>query len=129
MLVGLGRMAPDTTTIDHPPVLRAIREGLSYVARHAELRLLTIGMATFNFVYNLAYSTLVLFAEEQLHITESGYGLLLAAAGVGGLGAGYLVPKVRHQLSAGSIYGIGLLAQSAGWLLRSEEHTSELQSH
>lgn len=117
LLVGLGRMAPPTTVSERQPVLRSVREGLHYLARHGELRLLTIGMAIFNFVYNVAYSTLVLFARERLHVTESGFGFLLAASAVGGLAAGYFVPKVRRQLSGPGIYGAGLLAQGCGWAL------------
>lgn len=117
LLVGLGRMAPPPTVAEHPPVLRAVREGLSYLVRHSELRLLTIGMAVFNFVYNVAYSTLVLFARERLHVTETGFGFLLAASAVGGLAAGYFVPKMRRQLPASGIYGAGLLAQGCGWVL------------
>jgi MFS family permease len=117
LLVGLGRMAPPPIVAEHPPVFRSVREGLSYLARHSELRLLTIGMAVFNFVYNLAYSTLVLFARERLHVTETGFGFLLAASAVGGLAAGYLVPKIRRQLPARAIYAAGLLAQGCGWVL------------
>lgn len=117
LLVGLGRMAPPPTVAEHPPVFRSVREGLSYLARHSELRLLTVGMAIFNFVYNVAYSTLVLFARERLHVTETGFGFLLAASAVGGLAAGYFVPKIGRQLPARGIYGAGLLAQGCGWLL------------
>ncbi|GAA2500620.1 MFS transporter [Terrabacter carboxydivorans] len=117
LLVGLGRMVPPPTVAEHPPVLRSVREGLSFLARHTELRLLTIGMAVFNFVYNVAYSTLVLFARDRLHVTETGFGFLLAASAIGGLAAGYLVPKIRRQLPARGIYGAGLLAQGCGWVL------------
>ncbi len=117
LLIGLGRMAPATTVADHPPVLRSVREGLSYLSRQRELMLLTIGMAAFNFVYNIAYSTLVLFARERLHVTETGFGFLLAASAVGGLVAAYLVPKLRFQPPARAIYGAGLASQGVGWLL------------
>ncbi|GAB2752613.1 hypothetical protein GCM10027039_08290 [Terrabacter koreensis] len=117
LLIGLGRLAPATTVSEHPPVLRSVREGLSYLARHGELRLLTIGMAVFNFVYNLAYSTLVLFARERLQVTETGFGFLLAASAIGGLVAGYLVPKIRVQPPAQAIYGVGLASQGVGWLI------------
>lgn len=117
LLVGLGRMAPPPAVAEHPPVVRSVREGLGYLARHSELRLLTIGMAVFNFVYNVAYSTLVLFARERLHVTETGFGFLLASAAVGGLAAGYFVPKIRRHLPARGIYGGGLLIQGCGWVL------------
>lgn len=117
LLVGLGRMAPAATVAEHPPVLRSVREGLTYLVRHRELRTLTVGMVAFNFIYNVAYSTLVLFARERLHVTEAGFGFLLAASAVGGLAAGYLVPKLRVEPPPRSIYGVGLGTQGVGWLL------------
>lgn len=117
LLVGLGRMAPPAITAVHPPISRSVREGLSYLGRHGELRRLTVGMAVFNFAYNVAFSTLVLFARDRLHVPEAWFGVLLAASAVGGLVAGYLVPKLRRQFTARTIYAAGLLAQGCGWLL------------
>ncbi len=117
LLVGLGRMAPPVRTGAHPPVFRSVREGLGYLVRHGELRRLTIGMATFNFIYNVAFSTLVLFARDRLHVPEGWFGALLATSAVGGLVAGYLVPKSRRHFTARAIYAAGLLAQGLGWLL------------
>ena len=115
LLVGLGPMAPRATAAAHPPIFRSVREGLIYVRRHRELRRLTVGMAVFNFVYNVAFSTFVLFARERLHVTETGFGFLLAASAVGGLSAGYFVPKIRRQLPARAIYSAGLVVQACGW--------------
>ncbi|MEW1952803.1 MFS transporter [Terrabacter sp. NPDC080008] len=117
LLVGLGQMAPATHAVAHPPVLRSAREGLRYLVRHGELRRLTIGMATFNFIYNVAFSTLVLFARDRLHVPEAWFGALLAASAAGGIVSGYLVPKLRRQFTARSIYAAGLLVQGCGWLL------------
>ncbi|MGO4600370.1 MFS transporter [Terrabacter sp. 2YAF2] len=116
LLAGLGRMAPSPTIAEHLPVFRSVREGLRYLGRHSELRLLTIGMALFNLMYNIAYSTLVLFARERLQVTETGFGFLLAASAGGGLAAGYLVPRLRVQPPATVIYGVGLAVQGVGWL-------------
>lgn len=117
LLVGLGRMAPSVRHDAHPPVFRSVREGLAYLGRSAELRRLTVGMAMFNFVYNVSFSTLVLFARDRLHVPEAWFGALLAASAAGGLISGYLVPKLGRQLTARSIYAAGLLVQGCGWLL------------
>lgn len=117
LLVGLGRMAPAVHSTAHPPVFRSVREGLRYLVRQTELRRLTVGMAVFNFVYNVAFSTLVLFARDRLHVPEGWFGVLLAASAAGGLAAGYVVPKLRRQLKAWTIYAAGLLAQGCGWFL------------
>lgn len=117
LLVGLGPMRPPPQAGEHARILSSIREGIAYLTRHRELRILTLGMAIFNFGYNVAYSTLVLYATERLGVTEQGFGLLLAASAVGGLAAGYLVPKVQREFSAAMLYAGGLTAQGVGWLL------------
>lgn len=117
LLVGLGRLAPPAVADVHPKLMRSVRDGIAYLARNPELRMLTIGMALFNFTYNVAYSTLVLFARDHLHVSEAGFGVFLAAAAVGGLTAGYLVPKIKRELRASTIYAVGLAAQALGWLI------------
>lgn len=107
LLVGLGPMTPPVDAAAHAPVLRSVREGLGHLGRHAELRRLTVGMAVFNFVCNIAFSTKVLFARDRLHVPEAWFELLMAASAIGGLAAGYLVPKSRPQFTAQTIYLIG----------------------
>ncbi|ADU46585.1 MFS transporter [Intrasporangium calvum] len=115
-LAGLGSLQPATARDGRPRLLASVKEGIHYLARHRELRTLTIGMASFNFVYNTANATFVLFAMDQLGVSEQGFGLLLASAAVGGLVAGYVVPKFKSKVSATNLYGVGLAVQGLGWL-------------
>jgi predicted MFS family arabinose efflux permease len=94
---------------------RSVADGISFLACHRELRGLTLGMASFNFVYNLAYATLVLFAQERLGLDERGFGVLLAMLAVGGLLAGWLSPKLSGRVSTLRMYAGCLLAQALAW--------------
>lgn len=117
LLVGLGSMRPSPPASEHPRVWSSVRGGLAYLGRHRELRTLTVGMAIFNFGYNLAYSTFVLYATMRLHVSEQGFGFLLAASAVGGLAAAFIVPKIQREVTAATLYAGGLSVQGAGWLL------------
>ena len=117
LLVGLSSMRLPARVGEQSRLLVSVREGLGYLSRHPELRTLTIGMGAFNFVYNLAYATLVLYAKDRLQVSEQGFGFLLASAAVGGLLAGYLVPKIGRSPRASTLYAAGLGIQGAGWLV------------
>jgi MFS family permease len=99
----------------HEPVLRAARAGVVYLARSAELRLLGLGMAAYNFGYNVAFATLVLYVQDVLKLGDFGYGALVATAAVGGIAGGWLGPRIGKRMSAGTVYAIALLVQGAAW--------------
>ncbi|MBO0729611.1 MAG: MFS transporter, partial [Acidimicrobiaceae bacterium] len=86
-LVGLGRAehADAGHTVKH-----AVAEGVRYLIGHGVLRLLTIGMATYNLGYNVAFATLVLFSQDRLDLSSQGFGILLAMLAVGGIVGGWL---------------------------------------
>lgn len=115
LLAGL-RLGRPTAAPDPGQRLRAsVGEGLRFLFKHRELRTLTLGMASFNFVYNLAYATLVLFAQEQLGVDERGFGILLAMLAVGGLLGGWLSPRLSGRASAFQLYAGCLLIQAVAW--------------
>jgi MFS family permease len=116
LLVGLTKLGRPADTSREPHHLgRSVVRGVSFLASHRELRGLTVGMASFNFVYNLAYATLVLVAQERLGLDERGFGALLAMLALGGLVAGWLSPGISGRLSAYQLYAICLLAQALAW--------------
>ena len=64
-------------------LLAEIKEGWSYVLRN-RVFLGLIGMTFFNSLLGLSYVYLLpVFARDILHVDSSGYGLLMAASGVG----------------------------------------------
>lgn len=115
-LVGLGHLGrPAHAEHDQTRLARSVADGVSFLARHRELRGLTLGMASFNLVYNLGYATLVLFAQDRLGLDERGFGILLAMLAVGGLLAGWLSPRLSGRISTLRMYAVCLLAQGVAW--------------
>lgn len=102
---------------EHPPVLRSIQSGVRFMADHAELRRLTLGMGAYNFAWNLGFATLVLFAQDVLGLGAVGYGLLIATGAVGGIMSGWLTPKLAGRLSAMTVYAIALVVRAAVWIV------------
>ncbi|MGX6608355.1 MFS transporter [Micromonosporaceae bacterium Da 78-11] len=68
-----------------PTLLRDIGEGLRWLGRHRLPLTLTVVAGAGNFCESMALSTLVLFSNQILHVSDRGYGLLLAAMAAGGV--------------------------------------------
>ncbi len=73
-------------------------------------------MASYNFAYNIAFATLVLFTQEALHLDNLGFGLLVAVMAVGGIGGGWLAPSISDRMSARAVYAVALAVQGLGWV-------------
>jgi hypothetical protein len=62
-----------------PPVRTAIAEGLRWLRRHRLLCTLAGLLAVNTFCFQLGNVTVILLATQTLHVSDRGYGLLLAA--------------------------------------------------
>jgi len=111
-LRGIGRPSSGTTGSG---LGRSVIEGLRYLAGHRQLRLLTLGMTAYNFGFNVAFSTLVLFAQDRLGVSERGFGVLLAVAAVGGVIGGWLAPRVQARATPRQTYAACLTFQGIAW--------------
>jgi MFS family permease len=100
----------------HAPILSAIKDGVAFLFRHAELRRVTLGMATYNFGYNVAFATLVLYAQDSLNVGTIGFGLLVASMAIGGIAGGWLAPRLTKKLSPGTAYAASLITQALVWI-------------
>jgi MFS family permease len=123
VLWGLARMRlpPHVPPATHPSGWTSFREVLAYLAhdrRAATLIALTAAVSLFGFPY---LTLMPVFARDVLHVDARGYGLLMAAVGLGAvLGAlgvallGTRVAKGRLQIAGGVGFGlaIALFAQS-----------------
>lgn len=87
-----------------------IRAGLRWLSRHRVLRTLAILLAVLNGVSGAADAVLVLYALEILHLSNVGYGVLLALLAIGGvLGTGLAGPVNRRVGLTGVLLGVGLV--------------------
>jgi MFS family permease len=66
-------------------VRRDIADGLRWLMGHAPVRTLALVILAFNVTWGAAWSVLVLYSLDVLHMGEVGFGLLTTAAAAGGL--------------------------------------------
>ena len=94
----------------------ALRAGGRYVRHSPIVRRLLRRALVFVIPASALWALLPLVAARRLNMNSSGYGLLLAALGVGAIGGGLLLPWIRTRMSAnrfllvaGALYGGALI--------------------
>lgn len=112
MLVASIRVPPRPTSIENPPTegfLSQLKEGLGWLGRHRLLRTLAVMLGLTNMAHTMGTALLVKFAAEELNVTGSGYGLLLACmsvgAIVGGLGGDRIGGRLGERRALLAAYG------------------------
>ena len=111
VIIGLVRMSipPFQRVMKSDKSFTRIVEGLRYVRHHETISILMILLVT-NSVFAFPYATLMpIFADGILHVGQTGYGTLMAVAGVGSLiGALSLtVQSGRGSVNRGRLIAIG----------------------
>jgi MFS family permease len=96
-------------------LLTAVREGLQHLTHTRDLRVLAFSMGAYNFGYNLAIATFVLYAKDVLRVADAGYGVLLAAMAVGGVIAGWRAASLTRRLSYRQVQAAAHLVQGLAW--------------
>ncbi len=93
-----------------------IAEGLAWVRHNAAVRTLVLTIFIFNITYGAAWSVLVLWAQQRLHLGPVGFGLLTTASALGGfVGTGCYGWITRH-VSLGDLMRIGLIVETLSHL-------------
>ncbi|GAB4082137.1 MFS transporter [Modestobacter muralis] len=104
-----GRHRPARADGPRTTIRRDVAEGVGWLWRHRFLRGLTVVSAGTSLVQSTTTGVLVLYALDDLGVSEAGYGLLLTASGVGavlgGLAAAPLAGRIGRTatLVAGSV--------------------------
>lgn len=62
-----------------------IADGIRWLLAHPPIRTLALVIFAFNITWGAAWSVLVLYSQDHLHMGEVGFGLLTTASAVGGL--------------------------------------------
>ena len=93
-------------------VLRDIGEGLRWLAKHPAMRTLVITIVAFNVTYGAAWSVLVLYVRGQLGMGEIGYGIVTAAAAVGGILGTVGYDALTRRFSLGDLMRAGLIIET-----------------
>jgi MFS family permease len=75
-----------------------IREGARFAKNHQLIRVLITASVLGNMSFMVYESTFVLFAKEELGVSERGFGVLVAVIGGGALLAGMIADRVAAKL-------------------------------
>lgn len=95
------------------PFWPAMREGMAWLWGHLALRRLGLVLGAYNFLFQLIWSVMVLYAQDSLLLGSFGYGVLLSALALGGLVGGVAAPWILRRLGVRR----GLLMSVAGFCL------------
>ncbi|WP_299518573.1 MFS transporter [uncultured Serinicoccus sp.] len=129
LLGGAARVAAGVTVgriplLESPPepaprraIGREIRTGLRFVYGHRTLAPLAVSTHLWFLANSVAVTVLGLFALRALDLGAAGYGLVLAAAGVGGLAGALLAPAVGARIGEGDAMIVGRLLCTLAWVL------------
>ncbi len=100
------------------PSIRAdIAEGLRWLRHHELLRTLALALGVINMLEAGMLAVLVLYSLEVLGLSQTGYGVLLTAGGVGGLAGSFLARSVSAKLGAGTFIIVATLGFGAALLV------------
>ena len=92
-------------------VLRDIAEGVRWLVHHDAVRTLAIVIVAFNVTWGAAWSVLVLYALDHLHMSPVGYGLLTTAAAVGGLVSTTAYGWIERHVDLATVMRVCLLLE------------------
>jgi predicted MFS family arabinose efflux permease len=111
-LISRMRLPPHESPSELPHLRRDIGEGLRWVRHSPPVRTLALTIVAFNVTYGAAWSVLVLYSMERLHLHEVGYGLLTTAGAVGGLVGIASYGWLAKRLSLADIMRAGLVLET-----------------
>jgi Na+/melibiose symporter-like transporter len=83
-----------------------IGEGLKWLLQHRILRTLAVMTGVSNLTHSATYAIFVLYALEILHLSERGFGVILAASAIGGLVGGLVAPRLARFFGDGKSFYI-----------------------
>ncbi len=98
-----GSFRPTATapTADTAGIVVDIRAGVRWLMDHALLRSLVIVVALMNLAFAATQATFVLFAKDELNISDRAFGPLLALVGLGallaGLSGGWIIGAIGRR--------------------------------
>lgn len=98
-------------------LLGELKAGLRALWRHPVLRSLALIAGMINIISYGILAVLVVFAREDLHVSKTGYGLLLAASAVGSVIASRLGPALMRVMGNESALLVAVAVQSVGYLV------------
>ena len=102
----LWRRRPTVDAGEPEPFVAALRAGGRYVRHSSAMRRFLLRVALFILPGVALWALLPVVASERLEMGPDGYGLLLAALGVGAVGGALLMPRLQSHLSDNRLLAI-----------------------
>ncbi|MCW2937802.1 MAG: transporter [Actinomycetia bacterium] len=90
-------------------VVAELKQGLRWVWERPALRSLAALISAVNFTQAATQSMPALFAVQRLGLGSQGYGILLAASGVGALLAGLAGTRLRRLFGSGRLFAVTVI--------------------
>ncbi|TWP51640.1 MFS transporter [Lentzea tibetensis] len=103
---------PRATETSRRRLRTEIAEGLRWLWAHHVVRLLALSLCLMNITLMGALSIYVLYAEQRLGVTGTGYGLLLTAMALGGIPGTVLAPRLIERFGPAVLLRIGLVIET-----------------
>jgi MFS family permease len=82
-------------------IVREVREGFAFVVRNPSLRGIAAGTSTSNLFGNIAFSILLLYVVNELHLKPEQIGLVFALGNVGTLAGAVLANRIAGWFGLG----------------------------
>ena len=113
-----------TTNGQLRPKMRAeIAEGLQWLFQHRLLRTLAVCLGIMNLCGTGAGALLVLVAQDRLHLSNKGFGVMLAAAAVGAVFGGLVGDKVSKAVGQGRTLMLAAVAEGGQFIVIGLTHS------
>lgn len=104
------RRPPQESVLGAEHVTHAIRVGTRYVRHSPRLRAVLTRTLSFCLFSSALWALLPVIAHDRLHMGSGGYGLLLAAVGIGAVGGAFALAAARVRWSADHVVAAATLA-------------------
>ena len=114
LLAGLPRRHTHLT--QRRSIRAEMAEGLRWLAEHRLLRTLAVLLSANTFCNQLAFSTLVLYATQTLHLSVRSYGLMLVGEGIGSVLGGLVNARIVKRAGVLPAFVAALVLNVASYL-------------
>lgn len=91
---------------------RELKEGVSWLWHHPLFKPMAIALGVINALFQMAFATMVLFAQEVLQLDATEFGLLLTAGAAGGVLGSLIASKVSEKIGPGASLFLSILVSA-----------------
>ncbi|MEV7184985.1 MFS transporter [Kitasatospora sp. NPDC093102] len=117
LVAATGRSTAPRAQADRRPVLTEIREGVSWLVRHRDVRMLAVLSTLGALACFMGTTMMVLMVTKVIHAPDASYGIVLAAGAIGGTAASTLAGRLSRLLGRGTRIALAFLLMGVSLIL------------